>query len=337
MPQSDAHNLPHQMISLTPAIQSSFEHCLDISKTRAKNFYYGMKLTPEPKRAALYAIYAFMRACDDLADEPLDGVDLTPEIRTQRINTFRAQMQCIIDNPTAALPDNVSGRDSRSNSTPPGGIGSAWAAFNYVMQSYPINPQDLHHMLDGQIADMTTHRYQSFPELYQYCYNVASTVGLTCIAIWGYKNPPDAIHTDSDTRKLAEYRGIALQLTNILRDLKEDAERDRIYLPAEELAQFNFTPESFIDITTNNKPNANFDALMQFQIKRAYDYYRKASPLELRLTPDCRGTCWAMMRIYRGLLDQIAKNPRRVLTDRVRLSTFAKLMIGLSAKLKRNY
>ncbi|QQE11570.1 squalene/phytoene synthase family protein [Planctomycetota bacterium] len=307
-----------QQPAVTPEVEQSFAHCHHVSKTRAKNFYYGMKLTPEPKRSALYTIYAFMRACDDLADEPLDESphtptsDPRPEVRRERINVFREQMQKIVDNPHAPLPDDPS-----------------WPAFNYVMQTYNIDPAYLHSMLDGQIADLTQHRYETFDDLYNYCYNVASTVGLTCTAIWGFLP-----HTDMcENLKLAEYRGIALQLTNILRDLAEDAERDRIYLPLDELNEYGLTEDALLSLV----PSPEYDRFMNFQIERAYDYYNKAVDLETKLYPDCRGTCWAMMRIYRGLLDQIAVNPRRVLTDRVRLSTPSKLTIMLAAKFKKKY
>ena len=306
---------------ITPEIEQSFAYCHHMSKTRAKNFYYGMKLTPEPKRSALYTIYAFMRACDDLADEPLDESpqeeidDPGPEVRRERINIFREQMQNIIDNPQAPLPGDT--------------IPGSWPAFNYVMQTYEINPAYLHSMLDGQIADLTKNRYQTFDDLYNYCYNVASTVGLTCTAIWGFLP-----HTDiEENLKLAEYRGVALQLTNILRDLAEDAQRDRIYLPLDEMEEFDLTVDDLLSLTPSNE----FGRFMNFQIERAYEYYNKAVDLESSLYPDCRGTCWTMMRIYRGLLDQIAADPQRVLFDRVHLSTPSKLAIMLAAKLKKKF
>ncbi|QDU33488.1 All-trans-phytoene synthase [Poriferisphaera corsica] len=318
MPES-----PTQSIQPVNAkIEASFTHCHEVSKNRAKNFYYGMKLTPEPKRSALYTIYAFMRECDDLADEPLDGrgqmeegvaeIEASPEIRRERINQFRSQMQNVIDHPLDDLPEDLS-----------------WEAFRYVMQTYPIDPAHLHHMLDGQIADLRQHRYSNFDALYQYCYNVASTVGLTCTAIWGFLPGTDM----TENLMLAEYRGIALQLTNILRDIAEDAERDRIYLPLDELASYGYAEDDLLGLRVNEA----YDRFMKFQIDRAYDYYEKSRTLEQRLTPNCRGTCWAMMRIYRGLLDQIAADPRRVMHERVRLSTPAKLRIMLAAKLKRRY
>lgn len=281
-------------------------HCHDVAKTRARNFYYGMKLTPEPKRSCLYAIYAFMRACDDLAD----GEDLTeplPPLETQQqIEGFRRRMDAVLDGsePPAEEP--------------------FWLAFKHVCEQFPIERPHLHAMLDGQIADLFKNRYASFDELYKYCYNVASVVGLVCVAVWGYDN-------DRSTLQLAEYRGIALQLTNILRDLSEDAQRGRIYLPQEDLERFGYTENDLIA----GKANEAFDRMMTFQIERARSYYEMSETLERKINADSRGACWAMMRIYRGLLDRIAANPRQVFRKRVRLGGVQKASIALAATWKR--
>lgn len=280
--------------------RQSLRFCQRVTQAQARNFYYGLKLTPQPKRAALYTIYAFMRACDDLVDGP-DGSP-TPQLSQgiARVEDFRQRMQLAIDDPASAASEPAQ---------------SVWPAFAYVASQYRVNLDHLHAMLDGQRADLAVPRYQTFEDLYAYCYNVASTVGLVCIDIWGT--------TDKAANKLAEYRGIGLQLTNILRDLSEDYKRNRVYLPAEDLARFGVDPAMF------GKPDANdsFDRLMKFQIERAISYYEMSERLEEYITPNCRPTSLAIMRIYRKLLDEIAKDPREVLSKRVRLTTSTKLRV----------
>lgn len=288
--------------------RQSLKFCQHVTKTQARNFYYGLKLTPQPKRAALYTIYAFMRACDDLVDGP-DGSP-TPELSQgiARVEDFRQRMQLAIDDPTSTAAEPAQ---------------SVWPAFAYVAHKYPINADHLHAMLDGQRADLTQPRYQTFEDLYAYCYNVASTVGLVCISIWGT--------TDKSATKLAEYRGIALQLTNILRDLSEDYKRQRVYLPVEDLERFSIDPALFGQATGSD----SFDRLMKFQIERAISYYEMSSRLEEYITPNCRPTSLAIMRIYHRILDEIAKEPRDVLSKRVRITTRSKLSIMLRSYMGR--
>lgn len=315
---------------LTDRVRASLAHCHKVAK-RARNFYYGMKLTPEPKRSALYAIYAFMRACDDLADDAAESEH--PQLGRDRIEAFRRQMVDVLDRggdgDGAKLPD-----------------GPMWPAFLYVMRRYPIDPAHLHAMLDGQVADLFKKNYTSFDELYGYCYNVASTVGLTCVAIWGDNG-------EHGVAKLAEYRGIALQLTNILRDVAEDTQRGRCYLPAEDLCRFELSPMIFKNggvfaekapgVRSDGDPAAGsgageaYDRFMRFQIERARGYYEMSRTLEQHLDPACRPTCWAMMRIYEGLLDRIANNPRRVLAGRTSLSGYQKAGIALRATWRRTW
>lgn len=305
---TSSHPIP--MDAITTA---SMTYCRDVTKKHARNFYYGMKLTPGIKRDALYAIYAFMRACDDLVDQ--DPTQLTVDMGTpqemgHRIELFRSKMQAVIDT------GNIAEADHKPN--------SIWPAFNHVMKHYPVDPKYLHDMLDGQRRDLGIETFTTFEQLYDYCFNVASVVGLTCISIWGYNG-------GKDTQLLAEKRGIAFQLTNILRDLHEDSQRGRVYLPAQELAQFDVDPKVF----ATGEADAKFDRLMQFQVERAYSYYEDSEKLESHLNPDCQSTCWAMMRIYRGLLEKIADNPRRVLTERVRLTKFQKTAIAMRAKFRK--
>ncbi len=289
------------------ALRKSFRYCHRVTRQRARNFYYGLKLMPREKRAAMYAIYAFMRTCDDMADGDTGNGD--PQAALQRIEQFRQTMEYVINQPAdAALPE-----------------GELWPAFYQVVHQYHIETQYLHAMLDGQREDLTRRSCQTFDQLYDYCYKVASTVGLVCLSVWGWDGDPQV-------KKLAEYRGIAFQLTNILRNLTEDVSRGRVYLPREDLERFGY----YEDDLRHQRQGPAFDRLMRYQIERARSYYDMSASLERHLTPECRPTSLAMTRIYRGILERIAEQPERVLEGRVRLSKWMKLQIASSALRRRN-
>lgn len=289
---------------------ASREHCRAIVREHARNFYYGMKLTPEPKRSAMYAVYAWMRAADDLADDA--G---TREEKERRLGAFRRYTCEIIE------PQAVPLTDDSSNAL-------IWPAVRRAFVDYKITPEYLHAMIDGQLLDQHQTRYATYAQLDDYCYKVAGVVGLVCISIWGHSGGDDA-------RRFAVVRGSALQLTNILRDIVEDAQRDRVYLPAEELSQFGYaTPEAFREAVLAKNIDDRFDRLMRFQIERARQFYQASAALDGMVEPSCRACSWAIMRIYRGLLDKIEANPRRVLAERVKLSRFAKIMLMLRAMFK---
>ncbi len=316
MTQSQALSLPHNLPldKDDRLVCRSLKHCQQITRTHAKNFYYGLKLSPGIKREALYAIYAFMRACDDLVDQPpnqpIDASSPTTQELAKRIDQFRACMEQVIQ--TGQLPPGIQVTKK-----------SIWPAFGYVMNTWDIDPLYLHAMLDGQKRDLSDQPFATFEDLYDYCYKVAGVVGLTCISVWEYVG-------GQATRRLAEHRGIAFQLTNILRDLKEDYQRGRVYLPQEDLERFGVDPAVF----GGKEPDANFDRLIKFQLERARSYYEDAAGLDDWIEPRCQSTDWAMTKIYRRLLDKIADDPRRVLHERVRLSRFEKSKIALQAKLR---
>jgi len=294
-------------------LAASFDHCRRVTQQRAGSFAMGLRLTPPPKRDAMYAIYTWMRAADDLADSATQQ-----DSDARRLVAFRHMTDVALD-PHAAAPRG------------PLTIQQAmWPAVKQTLRQYAIARDDLHAMIDGQLLDMTRNRYDRFEQLYDYCYKVASTVGLVCIGVWGYSG-------GDETRKMAEYRGIGLQLTNILRDLVEDARRGRIYIPIDELARFDYDPGSFIAAVQSRRVDERFDRLMGFQIHRAADFYAKADALDQRISPDCRASSWAIMHVYRRLLDKIAADPRRVLAERVGLGRAAKLAIVGRALWRRGF
>lgn len=290
-------------------LAESFHYCQTVTHQEAKNFYYGLRLMPEPKRSSMYAIYAWMRAADDLADEA--GHETAKRAELDR---FLQATQFALQNGGEPPPD------------PPQVHADMWPAVARTLVDYEVPMDYLQSMIDGQLLDQRKRQYADFDELYEYCYKVASTVGLVCITVWGY----DGLEL---TRKMAEHRGVALQLTNILRDIVEDAERGRVYLPADELQRFGVD----IQAVSRGEPGSAFDQFMAYQVNRAEEYYRASADLELHLDPACRPTSWAMMRIYHTLLGRISRDPRRVLTGRVRLRKRRKLLIAMHAMWKRSW
>lgn len=295
---------------LNDRLKASFDHCRHVTRTQAKNFYYGLKLTPEPKRSAMFAVYAWMRAADDLADEAGQHDE-----KINRLEAFRRQTMAAID-PNAGVCEGSSGSLGHGD--------LIWPAVRKTVHDYHVPSRHLHDMIDGQLLDQRKTCYDTFEQLYDYCYKVASVVGLVCISVWGYSG-------GQATEKIAEYRGVALQLTNILRDVVEDAHRGRIYIPAEDLVRFGFDPGSFAKQVLTGQPDSAFDALMAFQATRARRYYEMSADLESHIDPACRPTSWAMMRIYDRLLRKITRRPRSVLTGSVSLARTEKLCIAMRA------
>ena len=293
----------------------SYAYCHHLTRIRARNFYYGLKLTPEPKRSALYAIYAWMRAADDLAD-----ADSDLDARKDRLEAFwRLTTTALDSHPDGSgydlirmVEDSPLSQDTLH--------ATMWPAVQKTAFDYQIPTANLGAILEGQLLDQEKNHYDSFDQLRDYCYKVAGVVGLVCVRIWGCDE-------DESIRKLAVSRGIAFQLTNILRDLAEDAHRSRIYLPSDELQQFSYDPADL----RQGKVNEAFDELMAFQIDRARSFYVESDNLEQSLDPSCRPASWTLMRVYRNLLEKIARNPRRVLSHRVHLSGLAKASIAMKA------
>jgi 15-cis-phytoene synthase len=269
------------------AIDRSYEYCIKVARSRAKNFYYSFVLLSAQQRKAMCAIYAFMRYCDDLSDEP-------------------GATQAAIERWRGELSEALQGRFSDH---------PVWPAFHHTVRRFGIPHEYFYSMIDGVSSDLEPHRIETFDELYRYCYQVASVVGLTIIHIFGF-----------DTRSalpLAEKCGVAFQLTNILRDIREDAERGRIYLPAEDLRRFG-VPES--DLRAGKRNDA-FLKLMQFEAARARSYYVESAPLLDLIHPRSRPSLWALISIYSRLLERIEARNYDVFAHRVRLPLWEKSWI----------
>ena len=284
-------------------LAKSRAYCTEITRTQAKNFYYGLKLLPEPKRSAMYALYAYMRLVDDIADAE-DG--RSKERRIADLERWRTVTH-------AALAGEAVG-----------GGELVWPAFGDMARTYAVPEKIFDDMIAGQRQDLEPVAIETFQELYDYCYRVASVVGLASIYVWGFEREGGAAR---ETEKLAVERGIALQLTNVLRDLCEDAGKGRVYVPAEDLRRFGVAREDL----AAGKGGEKFRAMMQFEMARAEGFYQSSAALEGRVTADSRATLWAMTEIYHGLLRKMTKDPERVLRGRVSLSVLEKLLIGWRA------
>jgi len=267
--------------------ERSYDYCRRVARHRAKNFYYSFVLLSRPQRNAMCAIYAFMRYCDDLSDEP----GATPAA----IERWRADME-------EALEGRFSGHP-------------VWPAFYHTVRRFGIPHQYFREMIHGVLSDLEPRRIETFEQLYKYCYQVASVVGLTTIHIFGF-----------DTRSalpLAEKCGVAFQLTNILRDIREDAGRGRIYLPAEDLRRFGVTED---DLRAGRR-NEPFLRLMGFEAERARAYYEESRPLLDLIHPRSRASLWALIAIYSRLLERIERSNYDVFRRRVRLPLWEKSWI----------
>lgn len=270
-------------------LEESYAYCERVARTQAKNFYYSFLLLSRPQRQAMCAIYAFMRYCDDLSDAD-DVVD-----RPAAIAGWRADLD-------AAL----AGRASEH---------PLWPAFCDSVKRYGIPHQYFYDMIQGVTSDLEARRIGTFQELYDYCYHVASVVGLTIIHIFGFDNP--------EALRLAERCGVAFQLTNILRDVREDAERGRVYLPAEDLERFGVKPEEL----AGRALSPALRNLLAFEADRARAYYREAQPLTNLVDRRSRASLKALIGIYSRLLERISDGGYQVMGRRVRVPTWEKIWI----------
>jgi phytoene synthase len=273
------------------ALEESYDYCRRVARARARNFYYAFWLLPGEQRKAMCAIYAFMRYCDDLSDEP--------GATRERIEQWRAALDAALQGVTAAHP--------------------SLPAFHDTVTRYRIPGRYFHEMIDGVASDLEPRRFETFAQLYRYCYQVASVVGLTTIHVFGFDSP--------EALPLAEKCGVAFQLTNILRDIREDAARDRIYLPREDLARFRVSEE---DIRGGVR-TPEFIDLMDFEAGRARDYYKQSRPLLDLVHRPSRASLSALISIYSRLLHRIERSNYDVFARRISLSAAEKSWIAVRA------
>lgn len=270
-----------------------------IAKESRSSFYYAFTLLPSPKREAMNTVYAFCRQTDDIIDEGTEPA----ETKAEKLRRWRLELEKSVNGEsTYHLMNKLSKTISQFN----------------------IPQQPFFDLIKGMEMDLQYNRYNTFEDLKLYCYRVASTVGLMCIEIFGYKH--------SSAKDFAIDLGIALQLTNILRDIKKDAQNGRIYIPLEDLERFNYTPEELL----SGVYNENFRRLMEFEVLRAKEYFIKASR---SLNLDDKASMFAaraMQHIYYKLLRKIIEADYNVYSNNIKVTKFEKVGISLGVWAKYN-
>ncbi len=281
----------------SPLVRESYHRCQQIARREARNFYYGFLVLPPERRRAMCALYAFLRQSDDITDEPGDPIQ-----QSARLSQWRKALDLAL----TSSPDHISSGNS-----------PIWPALADTVHRFDIPPAYLHAALDGVGMDLEPRLYATFDDLRGYCYRVASAVGLSCLHIWGYRSE------GGRAESMADACGIALQLTNILRDVREDAARGRVYIPREDLEHFGVAPDELAHAPLDHR----IRALLEHQGHRAYDFYRQGLPLAALVAPVGRPVFRSIVGIYHNLLDEIARRRYDVFTGRVSLPAWRKTLI----------
>jgi 15-cis-phytoene synthase len=277
-------------------LQTAYAHCREVVEARAKNFSYAFLLLPAHKRRALEAIYGYCRVADDFADD--DG--LATDERRRLLTDLRTRLKAAFDGEPADLLMTAVADSARR--------------FN-------VTHEDLDLVAKGCLQDLSVTRYATFEDLYGYCYMVASAVGLACLDVFGHQADPATV------RPMAIDLGIAMQLTNIIRDVKEDIDRDRIYLPREDMKRFGVDEAQI----RGGHVDSNWRAFLGFQIQRARCYFARGERLAAWVDRDARVCPLALASIYERLLDEVENAGCDVFHARVSLSKRRKLgLLGLA-------
>jgi len=300
-----------QGVRVSMTIEQAYAACRVIAKREAKNFYYAFVALPKHKSDAMCAVYAFMRKADDLADD-----------ETLFLGERREAMAAWL----------AAWRDARADDLTDDPV---FIALNDVQRRFAIPNELLEQLVQGTTMDLypeenaaagAVQTYGTFDDLYRYCYLVASVVGLVCIRIFGYK---DGGSSGARAEKLAEETGVAFQLTNILRDVKEDVERGRVYVPREMMVQFDVNVERIQAVAAGAPIERNERAMLCALSAKAWEYYAAADALVPLIDKDSRAALEVLVQIYSGLLKRIDKRVGDVFTERVSVPTGVKLWIML--------
>lgn len=291
------------------SLDDSYEMCRQITATYSKTFYMGTMLMPEAKRRAIWAIYVWCRRTDELVDGP--RAEFTDD---STLDQWEQDLESIFAGHPLADED---------------------VALVDTLEQFPIDIQPFRDMIAGQRMDLYRSRYATFDELKLYCYRVAGTVGLMSAAVMGADTTSGLAPWNQNKELVTPTEeaialGIANQLTNILRDVGEDARRGRIYLPQEDLALFNYTEDDLFAGVVDER----WQELMRFQIQRARKFYTDAEYGIRQLSPDARFPVWAALMLYRKILDVIEENDYDVFRKRAYVPGWRKLMCLPLAKLR---
>jgi 15-cis-phytoene synthase len=281
-----------------PVLKSAYKHCRDIFREHAKTFYMATRFLPARKQRGIFAVYALCRYLDNLVDEAQDL------LRDKTID------QAYIEEMICRWKDDLKETYSGLNQVHP-----VLIALSHTLEYYDIPIEQPLELIEGVSMDIIKNRYQTFDELYDYSYKVASVVGLMITEIFGYSDPKALGH--------AVDLGIAMQLTNILRDISEDLDKGRIYLPEEDLDRFGITETDLFE----RKADGNFREMMRYQIKRARDYYNSSDPGIAMLSADSRFPVYLAKYNYSKILKRIEEMDYQVFSGRAYLSTAEKLAV----------
>jgi squalene synthase HpnC len=294
-------------------VAASYAECHRIARAARSNFYYAFYLLPKPKRDGLAALYAFMRLVDDVADV---GENL--ETTQRGLAKWRA-----------AFDEAVTGRSQFFDGTAVAPLGHLYGEMEVLpalvdtMRRYNMPARYLHDLISGAEMDLTVKSYPTFDRLREYCYRVAGTVGLTCTHVFGYRDPR--------AQDLAEKLGLAFQLTNIIRDVHEDAALGRVYIPDEDLARYGVAPEDF----SRNEATLGVREVLRFEADRAWRIYEECSELFDLVDAGSRSALWLLVRTYSALLARIESVDFAVFGERVRLSKAEKMIFFARARFGR--
>ncbi len=287
-------------------LAQSYEECHRVARSSHSNFYYAFFLLPKKRRDGLAALYAFMRLVDDVADQ---GNDLA--VKQRGLAKWRAAL------------DEVANANGRAITSALPGAAEVLPALVDTMRCYNMPARYLHDLISGAEMDLTVRSYPTFDRLREYCYRVAGTVGLTCIHVFGFR--------DARALDLAEKLGLAFQLTNIIRDVRDDYAMGRVYLPDEDLAQYNVNREDF----ARSEATLGVRELLRFEAQRAWQCYEEGAALLTLVEPESRAALWLLVHTYSALLARIEDLDFAVFGERVRLSKAEKLVFIAKARFTR--
>jgi len=307
------------LIPWTPAsaqLAMAYSVCRGITRARARNFYYAFLVLPKRKRESLCAVYAFMRRCDDIADD----TSLSSEERHRKLDTWLDALHRAQQGEPSDDPILLALTDTQRRYTIPAGLLDELAS-GTAMDVDP-GASDFENPGAPQVPGLNV-QYRTFDDLKVYCYRVASVVGLVCIHIFGYRDPA--------AESLAEQCGLAFQLTNIIRDVKEDAAMGRVYLPEDDLAMFGL---SAADLLSAPDP-ARFRPLLAMEAGRARELYQAGDQLSSYISEDSQPALWVLVNIYRKLLEKIADRQFDVFGAKISLTVSEKLRILMKGFLQR--
>jgi phytoene synthase len=293
-------------LSIDARTAAAYAFCRAIARREAKNFYWAFRVLPRPKSDAMCAVYAFMRRADDISDDESKPIEARREEMSSWLNSWR---------------------NSRTPSSQSANEDPVFLALSHTQRRFNVPDSLLEELVAGTTMDLEPRTsnlepiqtYATFDDLYRYCYLVASVVGLVCIRIFGY--------SDARAEILAEQTGVALQLTNILRDVKEDVERGRVYLPLDLLDEFGETVDELRSLAAGRAMTERERSMLATLAIRAEKYYLAASKLTPLIDRDSRAALWVLVTIYHRLLARIAARKMEVFGERVALSTAEKLAV----------